>query len=94
MTLTTETKYNIGDTAYFIDVMDGRIGKGVITKINVKTVRYRDKYTDALKDYVDVEYELYSNYPDVQHFNEERLFSSPEEIMAGFQQQIKDCDYS
>lgn len=94
MTLTTETKYNIGDTAYFIDVMDGRIGKGVITKINVKTVCYRDKYTDELKDYVDIEYDLYSNYPDVQHFNEERLFSSPEEIMARFQQQIKDCDYS
>ena len=94
MILTTETKYNIGDTAYFIDVMDGRIGKGVITKINVKTVRYRDKYSDEIKDYIDIEYDLYSNYPDVQHFNEERLFNSPEEIMAGFQQQIKDGDYS
>jgi hypothetical protein len=94
MTLTTETKFNIGDPVYFIDVIEGRIGKGVITKVNVKIVRYRDKYTDELKDYVDIEYDLYSNYPDVQHFNEERLFSSPEEIMAGFQQQIKDCDYS
>ena len=94
MTLTTETRYNIGDTVYFIDVMDGRIGKGIITKINVKTVCYKDKYTDELKDYIDIEYDLYSNYPDVQHFNEERLFNSPEEIMAEFQQQIKDCDYS
>lgn len=94
MTLTTETKFNIGDTVYFIDVMDGRIGKGAVTKINVKTVCYRDKYTDELKDYIDIEYDLYSDYPDVQHFNEERLFSTPEEIMAGFQQQIKDGDYS
>ena len=94
MTLTTETKFNIGDPVYFIDVIEGRIGKGVITKINVKIVRYRDKYTDALKDYVDIEYDLYSNYPDVQHFNEERLFSSPEEIMAGFQQQIRNDDYN
>ena len=94
MTLTTETKYNIGDPVYFIDVMDGRIAKGVITKINIKTVCYKDKYTDELKDYVDIEYDLYSNYPEFQHFNEERLFSSPEEIMAGFQQQIKDSDYS
>ena len=94
MTLTTKTKYNIGDVVCFIDVMDGRIGKGIIIKINVNTVRYRDKYTDEIKDYVDIEYDLYSNYPEVQHFNEERLFSSPEEIMAGFQQQIKDGDYS
>ena len=94
MTLTTETKFNIGDPVYFIDVIEGRIGKGIITKINVKTVCYKDKYTDELKNYVDIEYDLYSNYPDVQHFNEGRLFSSPEEIVAGFQQQIKDCDYS
>ena len=94
MTLNILTKYNIGDTAYFIDVMDGRIGKGVITKINIKTVHYRDKYTDTLKEYVDIEYELYSDYPDVQHFNEERLFNSPEEIIDNLRNQVKQNDYN
>ena len=89
MTLTTETKFNIGDTAYFLDV-NHDITKGVVTKIENKIIVHKDWYTEQKSTFILTEYILkIADIQDSARIPEEKLFNNPEDIVAVLNEQIK-----
>lgn len=93
MTLTAETRFNIGDTVYFLN-FNHEITKGIVTRIDSNVVVYRDTYTNAMTEYTTVRYDVVTSgeYTDESH-TEDTLYSSPDEILAMFNDQIEQGDF-
>ena len=93
MTLTAETRFNIGDTVYFLN-FNHEITKGIVTRIDSNVVVYKDTYTGAISQYTTIRYDVVTNteYTDEPH-TEDTLYSSPDEILAMFNDQIEQGDF-
>lgn len=93
MTLTAETRFNVGDTVYFLN-FNHEITKGIVTRIDSNAVVYRDTYTDAMTEYTIVRYDVITSgeYTNESH-TEDTLYGSPDEILAMFNDQIEQGDF-
>ena len=96
MTLTTKTRFNIGETVYFLN-FDHKICVGTVKRIDSDTVVYTDKYTGKQSCYTTVRYDVHidgkEDYTD-DSYAEENLYSTPDEIVAMFNDQIQQGDFS
>lgn len=93
MTLTAETRFNIGDPVYFLN-FNHEITKGFVTRIDSNVVVYKDNYTGAVSQYTTIRYDVVTNteYIDESH-TEDTLYGSPDEILAMFNDQIEQGDF-
>lgn len=82
----------MGDTVYFLN-FNHEIVKGTVSKIDATTVVYKDSYTGEQKSYSNIQYCIHTNYPDNQRCDENNLYSTPEEIVAMFNDQIEQGDF-
>lgn len=92
MILTVETRFNIGDPVYFLNV-NHEITRGVVTKIDSDTVVYRDSYTGVQKQCVLTKYDVTYSTGCSDGYLEESLYSTPDEILAMFNDQIEQGDF-
>lgn len=92
MTLTTETRFNIGDTGYFLN-NDHEITKGVIEKIDTRFIVYTNSYTDLRDKFVNVEYTLTVGGLESYECSEDNLYSTPDEILAMFNDQLEKREF-
>lgn len=94
MTLTTETRFNIGDTAYFLDE-EHDITKGIVREINCTFDIYKDWYDDLQKSCIRIKYILrVEDVQDSKYIFEDHLFKDPNEIIAVLNDQIENGDFN
>lgn len=89
MTLTIETRFNIGDTGYFLDG-NHDITKGVVKEIKCTYDVYKHWYEDSRKSYTKIKYLLrVADIEDSSYILEDHLFKDPNEIIAVLNDQIE-----
>lgn len=93
MTLTSNTRFNLGDPVYFLNV-NHEITKGFVTRIDCNTIVYKDSYTGEQKSYNVIKYDVVTNGEYTSDiYVEECLYSTPEEIIAMFNDQIEQGNF-
>lgn len=93
MILTTETRFNIGDTGYFLDE-NHDITKGIVKAIECTFNIYKDWYEDLQKSCIRTKYILrVEDVQDSQYIFEDKLFKDPNEIIAVLNDQIERGDF-
>lgn len=92
MTLSTKTRFNIGETVYFLN-FNHEINKGTVMRIDSETVVYKDKYTGVESCYTTVRYDVHSGECCEDRYTEDDLYSTPDEIVAMFNDQIEQGDF-
>jgi hypothetical protein len=94
MTLTAETRFNIGDPAYFLDE-NHEITKGIVREIECKFDIYKNWYEDSQKSCIRIKYALrIEDIQDSQYIFEDHLFKDPNEIIAVLNDQIERGDFN
>lgn len=94
MTLTAKTRFNIGDTAYFLNA--GQliaIVKCVITKIECKIVNYKSPTTGKCDNYISINYHVNTGNSNDIECNENELYTSPHEILSTVSDQVEQGDF-
>lgn len=89
MILTIETRFDVGDTAYFLDI-NHDITKGVVREVKVEHDVYKSVYDDLQRSFTGIKYVLRVNgLQDSETVFEEHLFKDPNEIVAVLNDQIE-----
>ena len=93
MKLAAETRFDIGDTAFFLNI-NHEITAGIITRINCESIVYRDKLTGEHRTYTVIRYDLSTDSELVDNSQiEEDLYSTPDEILAMFNDQVQQGNF-
>lgn len=93
MTLKTETRFNIGEPVYFLNV-NHEICKGIVSRIDSDTVVYSNTYTKENKTYTTIRYDIHTDDYNTDSYTEDTLYSTPDEIVAMFNDQIQQGDFN
>ena len=92
MTLNTKTRFDIGETVYFLN-FNHEINKGTVTRISSETIVYKDTYTGAKSCYTSVRYDVHTDDYVSDNYSEDNLYSTPEEIVSMLNDQIERGDF-
>ena len=92
MEITVNTRYDIGDTVYFLNETHD-ITKGCVNRIITTTRIYKDSYTGQQKDFAVTEYDVSTTRLDDHQYTEDELYSTPDEIVAMFNDQIEHGEF-
>lgn len=89
MTLSVDTRHQLGGIAYFLNA-NHEITKGVIKRIDSHIIAYKDNYTEVLKTYEIVKYDISVADDYIVTVDEDNLYSTPDEILAMFNDQVQE----
>ena len=92
MTLNSESRFEIGQTVYFLN-FNHEINVGTVSRISSETVVYKNSYTGEKSVYTTIRYDVHTG--DVtDNYSEDNLYSTPDEIVAMFNDQIEKGDFN
>lgn len=93
MKFTVDTRFNIGDTGYFLDD-NHDITKGIVREIECIFDVYKNWYEDPQKSCTRIKYILrVEGIKDSECIFEDHLFKDPNEIIAVLNDQIERGDF-